>query len=154
MIDYSDSIAIVFPADWPVTDPLNPLDIEPHVTLMYLGKISEVDFSREDVMAVLATQNIASPGGFKPSTLEYFGVNEDILVLTFDSSRLQGYQFELEKALNEVGIKNGSYFPTYRPHLTLAENISVPLEEVGDIVGEIPEYITLFSPVLWWGSER
>ena len=137
--DYSDSIAIV----WPVE---NFPDIEEaHCTIIYLGKISEVDFTKEDVQYVLDKLPLVSPGNAPTTSTDLFGKDNDVPVVLLEPTyQIKLDKFLIESALSVLNIHNASEFAdNYRPHVTLTS-----------IFDEAPEFFVLGSPVLWWGNER
>lgn len=142
MSEFSDSACIAYPASWPDTIK------DPHSTLMFLGNISELPYTKEDVLAVMRRENLIGPGKVSISGLELFGPDKDIPVARLDSLRLRAQRALLEFGLNKVGIQDASEFD-YNPHVSLTYENDVDLEEL-----ELPENVTLAPPELWWGDER
>jgi 2'-5' RNA ligase len=135
-VDASDGIAIVYPSNWPRDD--TP---DPHCTIIYLGKVSKVDFTKADVEAALGHVSLEAPGAVRTKGLEMFGPDKDIPVVTLDpgSQVLVLQRIVVEGILGVYGIENASEFKDYKPHVTITNK---------DI--EIPESVTLGEPVLWW----
>lgn len=135
--DISDGIAVVYPANWPQDD----ID-EPHCTVIYLGKTKEVDFTKADVEAALHQAGLIEPGAIPTNGVEMFGPEKDIPVVALKSTKFLNLQRDvLEAILLTRGIKNGSEFKDYKPHITI-KNKNI----------DIPESVTLQAPVLWWGK--
>jgi hypothetical protein len=139
------SIAIVYPAVFPQAH------AESHCTAIFLGRIGEVEFTKDMVMYALWDirrywgQNIHRY--FRANDqIEWFGVDKDKPVVTFrDDLLLRISRDMIDKRLRQDGIRSASVFngTDYRPHVTLTGK---PLYA--------PLGVTLTAPVLWWGDER
>lgn len=153
MSDNSDHIAIVFPVTSAVPTDFNIQEgVEAHCTLIYLGKVSEATFTKEDVQSVLDRMQISAPGEVSTLSLELFGPEQDALVITLDDTRLVDIRNSIEKSLSEVGSGNASEYADYRPHVTLDAKTDLTLDMAMESI-EIPMTVTLDSPELWWGDE-
>lgn len=155
MSAYDDSIAIVFPVVWPediTFKAQNPS--EPHCTLLWLGKISEASFTKEQVESVIRRLNTKAPGDVKTIELELFGPNKKYLVTTLDPSSLNPIRDNFERVLAKIGAGNASEYKEYKPHVTLDEQLSVSFDDAKALIGDLPHTVKLDAPVLWWGDER
>lgn len=154
-MDYSDSIAIVFPADWP--NESSNLKVnkpsEPHCTLIWLGNIPDVSYTKEDVQNLLDRMSIKAPGEVPTTGVELFGPEGDVLVVTLDSERLEPIRDAIEEGLKKIGGKNASQYKDYKPHVTIDEEATLSKEEA-EIELDIADTVTLGAPVVWWGDER
>lgn len=146
--DFSNSIAIVFPTDWPVEAS------EAHCTLLFLGKVSESTYTKEDVQSVLDRMQIRAPGSIETTEFELFGRDKNMLVLKLNPTKLLPIRDAIERALEKIGAENGSEFKDYKPHVTVAQDVDTDLEEAVKSVGAVPDLISLHSPILWWGTDR
>lgn len=137
MGEFSQSIAIVYPSNWPVEDLA-------HCTMIYVGEISKVDFTKEDLTSTL-DQFVWPKNSIVPTgNLEYFGPNKNISVVTLKrTSYLYLARLCVEDALKLKGIINASEYKDYRPHIT-----------VPDPTLAIPQFVELSAPVVWWGDDR
>ena len=154
MEDNSDHIAIVFPVASSVPTDFDIQEgVEAHCTLIYLGRISEVSYTKEDVQAVLDRVRIKDPGDISTEDLALFGPDEDVLVMTLDPEKLNPLRETIERALAKIGAKNGSEFKEYRPHVTLDSASNLTLEEASNTIN-IPSIVTLEAPEVWWGDEE
>lgn len=147
---YAKSIAIVYPTVFPEATEL-PIDrsIDAHCTLMYLGEIGEVSFTKDDLQEVLSRFTFEDLGIVDVDGLTLFGKDKDVLVMLLKSSVLEENHAMISAALHEKGIESASYFTDYKPHVTLNEKYH------GPTVGyELPTTIGLGSPVVWWGDDR
>lgn len=136
--DHSDSIAIVWPSEYP-DDPKS------HCTIIYLGKIADVGFSYEDVIFALEDIDFIAMSA-RPIGLDLFGEDKDIPVILLNSSLLKAYQWRVTYELSKIDIRSASEFTDYKPHITV-KTTPVPFEEV-------PPIIQLSLPELWWGNEH
>lgn len=135
--DHSQSIAIMYPADWPADDP------EAHCTLYYLGEAPDIEFTPDDLLDALDEAQLVAPGEVPTAGLELFGPEKDIPVALLDSLLLKLQKKMLSGPLTARGIKDGSSFPQYKPHVTMKNPDT-----------EIPPTVTLGAPEVWWGGER
>jgi 2'-5' RNA ligase len=137
MNDYSTTGCIV----WPVRE-LNVPDA--HVTVVYLGEISYTDNGLERAVRALKQVESKTPGTVAITGYEVFGQDSLVDVATLDDTYLLPMFEEIEGALLRNGLRNGSSFPGYRPHVTLGPaNSDAPLRLTSDSV-------FLESPVIWW----
>lgn len=141
MDEYSETAVIVFPSNYPKN-----VD-DAHCTLIYLGRIPDLSYTKEDVMSVLDRLKIKAPGEIETKDLEYFGKDKDVLVLTLDSSRLLQIRSSMERALAKIGAENASEFKEYKPHVSLGTK-----EDEKNYIS-IPDTAYLESPQLWWGND-
>lgn len=148
--DYADSICIAYPYVFPQDTDL-PIDyeIEAHCTLIYLGEVDSISFTKEDLRTVLDEHTFEDLGIVDVSGLELFGPDKNVLVMTLDSSKLQEYFQSISSALEAQGIENASPYPDYRPHITLNEAYHGPT-----IGFTLPTTVGLGQPVVWWGDDR
>lgn len=138
MSGFSDSIAIVWPSNWPMADE------EAHCTIMFLGNISNVSFTKIDLWNAIST--IKWPlMSVRTAGIEMFGPKADIPVVRLDSVILHTFHDKLEATLKAEGIESASEFKEYKPHITVKN-----YEE--DML--IPDIVHLGSPEVWWGDER
>jgi 2'-5' RNA ligase len=141
MSEFHESIAVVWPSSVPVSDP------EAHCTMLFLGQIPEVSFTKKDVLRVLANYDFQSPGDFYIRASNLYGTNKDVLVAELhDPKRVLSEQREyLEEGLEEAhGIVSASQFG-FSPHVTISPKA---------VNEAFAPKVTLGSPVLWWGSDR
>lgn len=140
--DFSDSICIAYPASWPTT-----VD-EPHCTLIYLGKISEADFTKQQLLDVLDDIQLPAPGFVETTTVEYFGKEKNIPVVKLFSLRVLAHRAIIAFELEHIGISSPSEFE-FTPHISLSYDEDHKVDE-----SEIPDQVYLDAPVLWWGEDR
>lgn len=153
MSDYSDHIAIVFPVTSSVPTDFDIQEgVEAHCTLIYLGKVSEVSYTKEDVQAVLDRVKISPPESVATSELALFGPDEDVLVMTLDKAELTKARETLERALLKIGAKNGSEYKDYNPHITLDAKTNMDLAKATETI-DLPPTVTFDTLELWWGDE-
>lgn len=142
MSEFDDSACIAYPASWPDTIK------DPHSTLIYLGEISKLSYTKEDVLEVMDQEALSAPGAVEIDEIEMFGPDKDIPVAKLTSLRLKAQRAAIEFGLAEKGIHSTSEFG-YNPHVSLTYDNDVDVEEL-----ELPETVTLAPPELWWGDER
>lgn len=139
----SEGIAIVMPATFPGSV------ADSHCTNIFLGVVSpELHFTKDHLVNVcydleaIFSRNVDRL--FKVSGVDWFGVDRDVPVMRLDSSWLMHFRKVLEQYLwEEAQIKSASEWD-YQPHVTLPEGFDV---------SDLPEYVTLSKPVVWWGDE-
>lgn len=136
--EFSESIAIVYPAHWGYTDVQFP-----HSTILYLGEIPDVDFGKDILVDTLDSLKLELFMWAEVIGKERFGAEQDVPVLLIEHSKLQPTYELVSSALYDKGISSASEFD-YRPHVT-----------VGDGAWENPPTnIMLSPPVVWWGDDR
>lgn len=148
---YEQTIAVVYPAIAP-SDAYNiPTDrtIKTHVTISLLGAISEVDFTKEEVITALQNIDWQETSDISVDKLELFGPKKDFLVMVLKAPSLQRNWESVNNALSLAGIDVLDTYPTYRPHITLMENY----EEALPAPDFLPPVIKVGFPQLWWGNE-
>lgn len=148
---YAQTIAVVYPAIAP-SDAYNiPTDrtIKTHVTISLLGEVSEVNFTKEEVITALKDIDWQETSDISVDRLELFGPKKDFLVMVLDAPSLQRNWESVTTALSLAGIDVLDKYPTYRPHITLMENYEedLPTPEF------LPPVIKVGFPQLWWGTE-
>lgn len=140
--DFSDSICIAYPASWPDTIK------EPHCTLIFLGKISEADFTKQDILDVLDDLKLPAPGEVEITGIQLFGPKQDIPVATVFSNRLFAHRIMIDYELAGINVKSASEFE-FNPHVSISYDESTDFTAI-----ELPKTVTLDKPVLWWGDDR
>lgn len=139
----SNSIAIVMPATFPGSV------ADSHCTNIFLGEITpDLNFTKDHLLNVcydleaIFHRNVSRR--FDVTGVDWFGVDRDIPVMRLESSWLMHFRLVLEEYLKqENNIRNASEWD-YQPHVTLPE---------GYDVSDLPKYVTLTKPVVWWGDE-
>lgn len=136
----SKGIAIVLPARFKGHVP------ESHCTVMFLGYTDEADYTRDMVLTAMDQFVEWFPQEFATAGTDWFGVDRDVPVMRLMSSWLMSYRSYVERILAEEGIypTKGAVKWPYQPHVSLPD----------DFEEELPKTVTLYSPVLWWGTER
>lgn len=148
---YAQTIAIVYPAVAPSevynlpTDP----NIRTHVTLNTLGEMTEIGFTKDQVISALQAIEWSPIDDIEVKGLELFGPENDFLVLEIDSPSLQRNWKLVTESLNSSGIQTLDKYPSYRPHITLMEAYKAELP----IPAFLPSVIKVGFPQLWWGNE-
>lgn len=148
---YAQTIAIVYPAIAP-SDAYNlPTDrsIKTHVTVSLLGEISEVDFTKEELIAALRSIHWQVVSDAEVENLELFGIKNDFLVMVLRSPSFQSNWKQVNETLTRSGLVSLDKYPNYRPHITLMENY----EDALPIPAFLPPVIKVGFPELWWGTE-
>lgn len=148
MSDYSDSIAIMFPANYPDDR------ADPHCTLIWLGETTSFMFSKEDVLAVLKAGDYTPNAEYAPLPPKIFGKDDErvvVLPLNDADGSLQALRDKLETALEAVGIRSPSEYTTYVPHVT-TEDYVPGVTKMANY--PVPDKIKLGAAELWWGDER
>lgn len=143
MGQFSNSAGIMYPAEFSnhYAAPVElPGDL--HTTVMYLGEIDQLNYMDYDVLEALTEVDLNMFIWTEVIGKELFGPDQDIPVLRVDNSQLQRNFDKVEAALSAVGIKNGSSFPDYKPHIT------VPIE----VWNAPPKHALLMPAQLWWGE--
>lgn len=143
-----DSVSIVYPYVFPQDTKL-PIDydLKPHSTIVFLGKVSDFEFSQETVLDSLRGLELKDTGIVDVSGLALFGPENDVLVMTLKSQNLLDNHQVVCDRLAEQGIKSASDFD-YSPHVTLTNGYH------GPTVGyDLPTTIGLGFPVLWWEDQ-
>ncbi len=145
--DFSDSAVIVWPSEYPDSP-------QAHCTAFYFGdEVSTADFTREQIQDVLDALNLSPVGLVGVVGMEMFGEEKDIPVARVTSLHLTIQRSILVYALlDKAGIRDASEY-AFNPHVSLdptyGENTEgVPTEE------ELPDTISLGSPVLWWQGDN
>lgn len=148
---YAKTIAVVYPAVAPSDDYFLPIDkeIRSHVTISILGEVSEIDFTKEELLLILRSIEWEEITEAEVEKLELFGIRNDFLVMLVNAPALQNNWKRVNEALTGAGIVSVDKYPTYRPHITLKENYDgfVPPAEY------LPDTVKLGAPFLWWGTE-
>lgn len=142
--DFSDYISYMYP----VHNIPNIVVTEPHCSLAFLGKISEVSFDKDLAFSILRHANLEAPGQVEVHGIEMFGENKDIPVMILDNTiLLKRQRGMIDTLLNAMGIEETSNHP-FRPHVSISYGVGIPLDFA------TPGYVTLEKPELWWGDER
>lgn len=138
-----DLAAVMWPVvPWGATEKVD----EPHCTILMLGDIRELNFTKQEVIQAIQETYHTVFIWAEVEGLEWFGENKDVPVLLLNHEYLFMYRDSLEDVLRMRGIKWDEHFPTYRPHVTVNQ-------EVVDS-GFIPQKVMLSPVELWWGKER
>ena len=149
--EFKRSIAIVMPAEHRDSNPGS------HCTVMYLGEIGDVDFTKSQVELVVEKLRkrwgqLFISNGIHVWNRGYscFGQERDKLVaiLPADDERIGDIHDHAEYYLGHRGIKSASNFD-YRPHVTLGV-----AKDINTMYLPNSQLFTLYKPVLWWGDER
>lgn len=142
MSDYPDSATIMWPAS------IDSVDV-PHTTIMYLGEIQDLDVTPEEIINVLKSLNLSSPGEIPVQGVEVFGEANKVFVAVLEPENLT-LQRDYIKAAVQVNLplKDASSYPDFRPHVTVGsvDNYNGPKE--------IPASIPLGEVELWWGDNH
>lgn len=137
---------------WPVTTPTGTEGVgaaDPHVTVLYLGDRENLHV--KPMYVFLALQDlINSPGEIAVTGTEIFGEDEDrVWVATLDDSEIGRLRMQIkELLLEDLGIKDASSYPVYRPHVTLAPYVE------GSEPPAVPETFMLGDLEVWMGDEH
>jgi len=102
-----------------------------HMTLKYWEGHADL----KDAVIGWLNENSGLFGNIRASTyrLERFGTDDDVLVARLESQRLQDAFRAVEDGLADLGVPKSDY-RTYKPHLTLAENIErVPTNDLDSL---------------------
>lgn len=137
----------MFPSSWP--EDLS----DAHCTLLYLGDMSEANFTKEDLQIVLQRLATKSPGDVAITGLDLFGPDKNVLVATLDNGKLQQIRDSFERTLAKINVHNASEYKEFKPHVTIDDEYTGTLEEAYNKV-ELPETVNLGAPELWWGNEH
>ena len=136
--DYSDSVALVYPASLKFEDA--------HVTIMFLGTVSEnlAGRSADEIVTVLHQEPELNQYLIVRTTERVmFGQNQDIPVVLVDNPLLHHNRSVVEELLFDIGIESASAFTEYKPHITLPEPDYV-----------LPKEVVIAPPTLWWGNSK
>lgn len=148
---YAQTISIVYPAIAP-SDAYNiPTDrtIRTHVTVSILGETSDIDFTKEEIIAALRKVEWREVSDVQVDKLALFGIKNDFLVMLLSSPAMQANWESVTSALTSAGIATLDRYPNYRPHITLKQNHEGALP----VPPSMPPVIKVGFPVLWWGTE-
>lgn len=138
MNDIQDSAMVALlpsKSDWAKVDP-------PHTTIIYLGKISELDpLVREELIKIVSSLAILTTS-FKVKILgqEVFGSDEKVEVFRLFLSQ------ELSSLRTILDSWDDSSFPVFKPHATIGP--------VGTVVNNPPLFLMFDRLLLSWGEER
>lgn len=125
--DFSNSVCIVYPVEWPKTF-RPPLLAELHSTIIFLGDADdELDgITKQDLLTVLSDLNACHYQWVDTDTVKHFGANYDIPVVTLRPTTFMLQMREaVEENLAQIGVHSASEFP-YHAHVTIDENTAVP----------------------------
>lgn len=115
-----------------------------HSTILWLGDISEVDYTPADILGELVAYQ--KPGCIRILGLDLFGPNKNIPVAVLQKDSLvQGVNFLRDNLLNKFGCKSASEYTTYNPHVTLPPEFKA--------TDKLPEFVYLSNPELRWNHE-
>lgn len=148
MSEFSTSACLM----WPVTTPTGTEGVggaDPHVTVLYLGDSENLHV--KPMYVFLALQDLVnSPGEITVAGTEIFGDDDDqVWVAVLDDSELGRIQSQIKGILLEdLGIKDESSYPIYRPHVTLAPYVE------GSEPPIVPESFALGDLEVWIGDEH
>lgn len=148
MSEYSDSIAIMFPANYPDDR------ADPHCTLIWLGTFDTVSATKEEILAVLNADDYTPPTEYKALPPKIFGRDpERVVVLPLEDTdgSLQGLRDKIDAALAAIGVKSASEYTTFIPHIT-TEDYVPGVTKMANY--PVPEKVKLGAAELWWGDER
>lgn len=140
----SEGIAIVMPATFPGSV------ADSHCTNIFLGTTDDpnLHFTKDHLLNVAfdleAAFSRTMTRRFDVTGVDWFGVDRDIPVMRLEPSWLVNFRKVVDYYLwEEAQIKSASEWD-YQPHVTLPE---------GYDVSDLPKYVTLSKPVVWWGDE-
>jgi len=144
--DISTSGAIMWPAVYPL-DPAHPeyRPREPHSTIVYLGDITDVNYTKEEVIDAIKDTYHSVFLWVYVEGLDWFGPEENIPVLRVHHDYMRPYHDTLTKVLKIRGIPFSEEYD-YSPHITITPQAA--LDEVW------PKKILLSPVELWWGGEH
>lgn len=148
MTDFSGSICIAFPADYPADRE------DPHCTLIWLGYIDTFGLTKEEVQAVLDAGDYTPPARVKPLLPKIFGKGDErVVVLPLDDSdgALAALRNKIDAALAEIGASSASEYTDYVPHVTTEDYVPGQTRLYGY---PVPATIGLSKAQLWWGDEH
>jgi 2'-5' RNA ligase len=140
--DFTETAVVV----WRVADDIINNVTSPHVTIIYLGEIVNLD--QQGVINAIRQTNYQTILLAHPSGIEWFGPDKNVLVLRVEHPFFEKYHEALTQALASRGIASASQFPEYKPHITLA----MPDEELQAFAW--PPVIPVGPVELWWGGEK
>lgn len=148
MADYSDSIAIMFPANYPADKD------DAHCTLIWLGDTATATFSKQDLLQVLQADDYTPSAEYTPMSPKIFGKDDErVVVLPLDDAdgSLQALRSKLDAALGALGISSPSEYTTYVPHVTTEDYVPGQTKMANY---PVPASIKLGPAELWWGDEH
>jgi len=144
MSEYSQHVNISYPASWPIIP-------DAHCTVMYLGQIDELNYTADDVVDAIRGYSSGILLHAKIRGLEMFGPDNDIPVFRLDEPTLEPRMRAIQAALHARDIRSTSEYyqegVEYKPHVTW------PGLDIKETI-QIPKYVLLTEPELWWGDER
>jgi len=120
---------------WSLVDP-------PHTTIVYLGKIQELDpIVREELIKIVSSLSILT-SQFKVKVLkqDVFGEEEKVEVFRLSLTS------ELSSLRTILDSWDDSEFPVFRPHATIGPE--------GTLVKNPPLFLLFDRLLLSWGEER
>jgi 2'-5' RNA ligase len=148
MSEYSDSVAIMFPANYPDDRQ------DPHCTLIWLGTFDTVSASQQEILAVLAADDYTPSTEYKALPPKIFGKDDErVVVLPLDDAdgSLKALRTKLDTALAAIGVKSVSEYTDYVPHVTTEDYVPGQTKMSNY---PVPASIKLGPAELWWGDER
>jgi 2'-5' RNA ligase len=149
MEDYSGSIAIMFPANYPADKP------DAHCTLIWLGYIDTFMFQKEDVLKVLNAFDYTPNPSYKALPPKIFGGGDDervvVLPLNDEDGSLHALKDHIDAAFAAISLYSPSEYKDYVPHVTTEEYVPGVTKMAGY---PVPDKIELGKAELWWGDEH
>lgn len=146
MKTYPDSAGLMFPA---TVDTKIETNVDPHVTLLYLGEIADLKYTPVALLHALKPYRGLTVGEVRPKSFEFFGRHNEDLVVEVADPLLPIVRSLVEKVLSGTGAENASEFKEYRPHVTLIEDFYGDIDNL-----ELPSLVTLGPLEIWWGDDR
>lgn len=147
MSDYPTSVGIMFPSSWPEDKE------DAHCTILYLGEMSEINCTREELQAVVDRLKVKAPGKVAVNGVDLFGPDKNVLVARLDPTRLEPIREAFERTLAKINVFNASEYKDYNPHVTITEEFGgTMLNAIADT--DLPTHVELGEPQLWWGDEH
>lgn len=145
MSEYSSSAGLMWPATFPGSEKIDGA----HVTVVYLGEVSDIRATPN--LLLLALDGLhETVGDVSVVGTEVFGGGEHdkVWVALLDDKGIGPWREDIKSQLEACGIKDASSFPDYKPHVTLG-----PYTE-GSKAPKVPETVHLGRLEVWWGDKH
>lgn len=145
-VDVSDLAAIMWPVVYPTASNPEHRPKEPHITIVFLGEIEKLDYTKEDVVDAIKETLWDLYVWVKVIGLEWFGPEKNVPVLRVDHPYLYVFNEAMKMVLEMKGIEFDNTYPEYKPHVTITDEAALD--------GVWPEMLLAGPVELWWGGEH
>lgn len=120
-----------------------------HLTLMYLGNLSDIKDKKKSISAVI--KDLSEKYNGLELTIggvaKFFSDDANPIVLTINSNELESLRLDTIDSIGKIGIKEPSDSPSFIPHITLGyTNKNINIDIKNDLIK--PKYLA----ISWGGN--